>query len=83
MEAVSAKRQQMTLSCSHYDACNLSIRKKKIYAHSVDLCLPPLFGVGTGFYTHKIRHILICSSTTNTGPSILETTKSTIEIKSF
>lgn len=83
MEAVSAKRQQMTLSCSYYDACNLSIIKKKIYAHSVDLCLPPLFWVGTGFYTHKIRHILICSSTTNTGPSILETTKSTIEIKSF
>lgn len=39
MEQVSAKRQQMTLSCNHYDVCNLSIIKKKIYAHSADLCL--------------------------------------------
>lgn len=38
----------------------------------------PFLWVGTEFYTHKIRHIMICSSTNNTGPSILETTKSTI-----
>lgn len=44
MEAVSAKRQQMTLSCSHYDACNLSIIKKNLCTFCWSLFTSPFLG---------------------------------------